>query len=173
MPSLHELRQRKHWSYSSLNQLLNICSLQWFFQRVERLPSAFTPLSLAFGSAYHRVMEFVALNRQDGSMPSESDTRDLFREVWKRQVEEDGDIAFGDKADPESCAKQGMDMCAAYLEQIDPEEQVVGVSEVFAVPVGNSELPLVGELDCVTARLEEVTVIDGWKAPLGGGGLRC
>jgi hypothetical protein len=162
MPSLHEYRQRPHWCYSSLNQLLNICSLQWFFQRIERLPAAFTPLPLAFGSAYHRVMEFVALSRQDGTVPSAPDTRDLFNEVWKRQVAEDGNIAFGDKADAESCADQGMEMCAAYLEQIDPEEQVVGVSEVFAVPVGSSELPLVGELDCVTARLDELTVID-WK----------
>ena len=162
MTTLQNYRQRPHWSYSSLNQLLNICSLQWFFQRIEQLPQPFTPLSLAFGSAFHRVMEYIALSRQDGSMPTESDTRDLFNEVWKRQVAEDGNIAFGDKADAKSCADQGMDMCAAYLAQVDSDEQVVGVSEVFAVPVGSSELPLVGELDCVTARLEEITVID-WK----------
>ena len=162
MANLHDYRDRPHWSYSSLNQLLNICSLQWFFQRVARLPQPFTPLSLAFGSAFHRVMEYVALSRQDGGIPSESDTRDLFGEVWKRQVAEDGNIAFGDKADPESCAGQGMDMCAAYLAQIDPEEEVVAVSEAFSVPVGSSELPLVGELDLVVRHAGEKTVVD-WK----------
>ena len=162
MANLQDYRDRPHWSYSSLNQLLNICSLQWFFQRVERLPEAFTPLSLAFGSAYHRVMEYIALSRQDGSAPTESDTRDLFNEVWKRQVAEDGNIAFGEKADAKSCAEQGRDLCVAYLAQIDPEEQVVGVSEVFSVPVGSSELPLVGELDLVVRHAGETTVVD-WK----------
>ena len=162
MTTLHDYRQRPHWSYSSLNQLLNICSLQWFFQRIEQLPQPFTPLSLAFGSAYHRVMECVALSRQDGSIPSEPDTRDLFSEVWKRQVAEDGNIAFGEKADAESCAGQGMDMCAEYLKQIDPDEEVVAVNEVFAVPVGSSELPIVGELDLVVRHTDQTTVVD-WK----------
>ncbi len=33
---------RPHWSFSSLNQILNICSLQYYFQRVERIEPAFT-----------------------------------------------------------------------------------------------------------------------------------
>ena len=162
MANLHDYRSRPHWSYSSLNQLLNICSLQWFFQRVERLPQPFTPLSLAFGSAFHRVMEYIAMSRQEGGIPSEPDTRDLFGEVWKRQVEEDGNIAFGDKADAASCAGQGMDLCAAYLAQVDPEEEVVSVSEAFAVPIAGNDKPLVGELDLVVRHSGDTTVVD-WK----------
>ena len=48
--NLNTYRDRPHWSYSSLNQLLNLCSLQWFFDKVERLPRPFTPISLAMGS---------------------------------------------------------------------------------------------------------------------------
>lgn len=53
---LEEYRKQPHWSFSSLNQLLNICSLQWAFQRVDRKARAFTSVNLCFGSAYHRTM---------------------------------------------------------------------------------------------------------------------
>ena len=66
--NLSSMRERPHWSYSSLNQLLNICSLQYFFEKIEKLQRPFTPVSLAFGSAYHRVMEFIAAHRMDGSV---------------------------------------------------------------------------------------------------------
>ena len=38
--TLQELRKRPHWSFSSLNSLLNICSLQWRFQ--DRYATGFT-----------------------------------------------------------------------------------------------------------------------------------
>ena len=61
--NLSDYRDRPHWSFSSLNQLLNVCSLQWMFEKLLRLPRPFTPVSLALGSAYDRVMEFIAMHR--------------------------------------------------------------------------------------------------------------
>ena len=61
MTPLQELSSsREHWSYSSLNQFLNICSLQWAFQRYYQEPREFVTVNLAFGSAFHRTLEAIS-----------------------------------------------------------------------------------------------------------------
>ena len=89
MNTLTDYRNRPHWSYSSLNQFFNICGLQYYFDRILKLPRTVTPLSLAFGSAYHRVMEHVALIRIEGKTPSITDAADLFQTAFERQVEDE------------------------------------------------------------------------------------
>ena len=91
--SLAQYRDRPHWSYSSLNQLLNICSLQWYFEKVERVPRDATPLPLAFGSAYHRTMEWMAEQRMNGGLPKEPDVRERFNAAWSRQCELEKNVA--------------------------------------------------------------------------------
>jgi hypothetical protein len=53
MATLAEYRAREHWSFSALNPFVNICALQFAFDRIYRLPKALTPVTLAFGSAFH------------------------------------------------------------------------------------------------------------------------
>ncbi len=167
MKTLTDYRQAPHWSYSSLNQFFNICSLQYYFDRILKLPRTFTPLSLAFGSAYHRVMEHVALIRIEGKTPSVTDAADLFQTAFERQVEDEPDIDFGDKVDAESCAAQGRSMCACYVEHIDPEEQVIAISEAFQVPLTDAtgftlDTPLIGEIDSVVQKNKTLSLVD-WK----------
>ena len=159
---MNTYRDRPHWSYSSLNQLLNLCSLQWFFDKVERLPRPFTPISLAMGSAYHRVMEFIALTRMEGKVPSESDTRALFHDLWEREGKEGPPLEKDEEQTPEDCAKQGAELAAAYLKQVDPRERVIAINETFAVPVGSSDRPLIGEIDCVVEDAGGKALVD-WK----------
>ena len=154
MGTLSDYRDREHWSYSALNQFLNICSLQFYFDRIAKLPKTFVPVSLSFGSAYHRALEWVNLQRMDGTVPQSEESSDLFAEVWSRQLDSDGDIRFGKDQDAETCLHQGMSMVAAYVEQIDPGERVIAVNEGFAVALvdaaGNVlEKPMIGELDLV------------------------
>ena len=164
MGTLDQYREREHWSYSSLNQFLNICSLQFFFDRIAKLPRAFTPVSLSFGSAYHRALEWVHLTRKEGHVPKPNESGDLFADIWGRQLEDDKNIRFDESQDAEACRVQGMDMVAAYVEQIDSEERVLSVNAAFAVPLVDSEgkvleKPLVGELDLVVD-CNGVTVCD-------------
>ena len=160
--NLNDYRDRPHWSYSSLNLLLNICSLQWMFEKLLKLPRPFTPVSLVMGSAYHRVMEFIALHRLEGRLPMPEETRDLFHTLWDRERQE-GPPMEQPEDPPEKLAEQGAGMVVAYLQQIDPRERVLEFNQAFAVPVGNSERPLIGEIDAITADATgEVTLID-WK----------
>jgi putative RecB family exonuclease len=49
MATLNDYRDREHWSFSAINQFLNICSLQYAFDRIYKLEKRFTPVSLSFG----------------------------------------------------------------------------------------------------------------------------
>jgi putative RecB family exonuclease len=160
--TLESYRDRPHWSYSSLNQILNICSLQWCFEKLEKLPRPFTPIAIAFGGVYHRVMEFIALSRMEQKLPTENDTRDLFHDLWKREGDEGPPLEKDEEVTPDEFAKQGAELAVAYLKQIDPEERVVTMNEVFAAPVGDSERPIIGEIDCVVERAGDLAIVD-WK----------
>ena len=160
--NLNDYRDRPHWSYSSLNLLLNICSLQWMFEKLLKLPRPFTPVSLVMGSAYHRVMEFIALHRLEGRLPMPAETRDLFHALWEREQQE-GPPMEQTEDPPEKLAEQGAGLVAAYLQQIDQSERILDYNRAFTVPVGNSERPLIGEIDAITAAATgEVTLVD-WK----------
>jgi hypothetical protein len=77
-----------------LNQFFNICSLQYAFDKIYRLPKAFTPLPLSFGSAFHRVMEWAAFHAHAGPDAHGCGASDLFQTLWGRQQEEDKDIRY-------------------------------------------------------------------------------
>ena len=65
-------------------------------------------------------------------------------------------------AAPDELAEQGAGLAEAYLGQIDPAERVLDVNRTFAVPVGSSERPLIGEIDCVVETAGETVLVD-WK----------
>ncbi len=168
MQNLRRL-DRPHWSFSSLNQILNICSLQYYFQRVARIAPAFTPLPLSFGSAVHRALEYINRIRMEpgADLPDAEEGRGLFARIWERQLEQDADIRFGDKHSPESCRDEGAGLIECFIKAVDPDERVLSVSETFALPIvdaaGESlENPLVGEIDCVAERGGRPVLID-WK----------
>ena len=134
---------------------------------VRKLPKAFTPLSLSFGSAYHRVMEWAALERMQSHVPVPEDASDLFQDVWQRQLLEDRDIAFDEVEDADTVASMGRSMCKCSVAGIDPEERVITVSDAFCAPLvlasGEAlETPLIGEIDCVVEKSGGVQLVD-WK----------
>lgn len=168
MATLQQYREeRPHWSYSALNQFFNICSLQYYFDKIEKLAKTFTPASLAFGSAYHRVMEWAALTRMQGQQVKAQEASDLFQDIWGRQILEDADIKYDEECDAETSAKLGRDMVTCAVSGFDPEEEVVSVSEAFCVPLRDTfgvalEKPLIGEFDCVVRKAGQAKIVD-WK----------
>ena len=167
MGTLTDYRDRPHWSFSALNQFFNICSLQYAFDRVYRLPKAFTPASLSFGSAFHRTLEWVGLTRMEGRVPAPSETADLFQSLWTRQTQEDADIRYDEDTDAGACANQGREMAACIVNNIDAGEEVVAVNEAFAVPLVDAmgvalETPVIGEIDTVVTKAGRKSLVD-WK----------
>ena len=167
--TLMELKEeRPHWSYSSLNGLLNVCSLQWAFERLWKVKSEGpVPGALTFGSAFHRALEYQATGRMNGEPVKAEDLQDLFDTVLRRQVEEDGEVDFGEDADLDSTAAQGRNLVACYMSNIDPAEQVLAVNHTFCVPLATAdgtvlEKPLIGEADVIVQNGKR-SVVD-WKS---------
>lgn len=164
MPTLNDYRDREHHSFSSINQFVNICSLQYAFQRIYRVPKAFSPVSLVFGSIFHRVMEWVSLSRKETTVkPGDAST--LFIDLWNRGIHEEDNIKYDEDLKPNDYAQQGSDIVACAVQHLDPEEQVIAVNEVFAVPIVGSdgvasEKPLVGEIDLVVEKNAQRTIVD-------------
>lgn len=160
--TLNDYCDREHWSASSLNQLLSICGLAWKFCHIDKLPRRFTPVALVLGSAFHRVMEFIALHRMEGNLPAANETRDLFHTVWEKELLEGPPMEQSEDT-PDKLAEQGAGLAEAYLNQIDPEERVVDINRAFAVPAGGrSSKPIIGEMDCIVESAGEITILD-WK----------
>ena len=169
MPTLREYRGREHWSASSINQFLNICSLQYAFQRVYREIPAFTPVCLVFGTVYHQVMRHAALVRMEGGRPEAGEGRELFAGLWRQAMDEardgDRDVRLDQGMGMEDYLRQGQDLVACAIAETDPEERIVSVDEAFAVPllaggVQVTERPLIGELDLVIEKNGQRMVVD-------------
>jgi hypothetical protein len=167
--TLKELKdERPHWSYSSLNQLLHICALQWALERYWKVPAVGpVPVALTFGSAFHRALEYDATARLNGETAKGKDLGDLFDTLLRRQVEEDGEVDFGEDADLESTAAQGRNLVACYVAHIDPAERVLAVNHVFCVPLVLPDgtalpKPLIGEADCIVENGKRCIV--DWKS---------
>jgi len=157
----------RYWSQSRVG-LFGLCSLKYAFSYIYKVDPEFTPLALVFGSAVHRALEMMAHARKDGVPMSEPDCKNLFAEIWQRQLQEDKDIRYGDGQDAESCLAQGQDLIGVFDANTDPEEEVLGVSEAMAVPLINSagevlEDPLIGELDVLVRDRDGNKVIVDWK----------
>jgi len=169
MSTLKELcADREHWSYSSLNQFLNICSLQWALQRLWRLKPEYTPVNLSFGSAFHRTLEAISLQRKDGKLMPAKDSQELFTDLWQRQQAEDENIRFEEDDDKEKLSNQGRGLVACYASSIDPAEEILHINQPFAVPLidANGEVllkPLIGEIDLVVRKQALKSLVD-WKS---------
>jgi len=116
---LSELRQRPHLSASQINQLLNICSLQWYFERVEKLKKPFVSHALSFGSSIHRTLESALGQTRLGTPSGVEFYQDMFSELWKKENEKQT-IRFPAREDYESLADKGRNMIQCFLENIDP-----------------------------------------------------
>lgn len=169
MSTITDLRAeiKQYWSQSRIG-LFMLCSLKYAFSYVYKVKPGFTPLALVFGSATHRTLEMMAHARKDGAPMKETDSKDLFAEIWQRQIQEEENIKYGEGQDAESCLQQGQQIIGVFHANTDPEEQVLGVSEAMAVPLVSStgeiiDDPLIGELDLLVKDRDDRTLIIDWK----------
>ncbi|OGV64616.1 MAG: hypothetical protein A3K19_29765 [Lentisphaerae bacterium RIFOXYB12_FULL_65_16] len=166
-PDLATLRRAPHWSYSSLNTFLNVCSLQWAFRHVYAAEPRFTPAGLAFGGVFHRCLEYLARLRRSGEDAAAGRALDLFSDLWGQECRIAAPpLRFGD-GDADALDALGRSMLAAYVAGTDPGETVVAVALPFSAPLVDAagralKKPLIGEVDCVVESGGSVTLVD-WK----------
>jgi putative RecB family exonuclease len=168
-PTLSVLRKTPHWSYSSINGFLNVCSLQWAFNYVYRQPPQFTPANLVLGKVFHQAATFVAGCRKDGKAYKPQAVLDLYQELLTQAVKlAEPKVKF----DPEDGTfservAQGQLMLTAWMSSFDPAERVLEVSPAFSVRLEDADgeeldKSLIGEFDCVV-EVKARPIIADWK----------
>ncbi len=169
MLTLSEMRSEigRYWSQSRIGQF-QMCSLKYAFSYVYKIKPEFTPVALSFGSAVHRTLEAIAHARKDDVPMSLDESRNLFTEVWQRQVQEDNDIRYAEDESAETLLDTGLGIITIFHANTDPEEEVVAISQALAVPLITPdgrllEDPLICELDLVVRDREGEVVIVDWK----------
>jgi len=166
--SLAELRRKPHWSHSSLNAILNTCSLQWAFRSLWKVPPAFTPASLLLGSVFHSACSFAFRARLAGGTLPLVPALDLFGDLLSQECRlAEVPVQFREGESLDGMILQGRAMLKALLtDPVSGNGHVVSVGEAFSVPLsdtGNGDpKPLIGEYDLVIED-DTGTVIVDWK----------
>lgn len=143
---------RPHWSYSSINQYLR-CPLQFYFERVLKIPRASVPSGLVFGSAMHDALEHYHLALKHGDEISWNQLQLYFLESWAiREAEKEVDYKSGETQ--QELTEQAVELLKLYVQEPPPKE-ILWVEQRFLVPVRNSsgdylETPLLTVADLIT-----------------------
>ena len=154
--------RRPHWSYSQIAQYQR-CPLQYFFQRVAKLPEPFVSSNLVLGSAVHAALAEYHGCLQHGLDCPTNQVQTTFLETW-REREERQPIEYRNSNNRAKAVDQGIALLELYLNE-PPPENVVGVEQEFVVPLYNSqgeilEKPLVAILDLICENKDSLKVVE-------------
>lgn len=150
---LEDLRRSPHWSFSSLNTFLNVCSLRWAFEKVHMAERESTAASLPFGRAFHAAASLLAHSKMSGKAFSAIELQDAFSEWLKLEFSAAEKLRLDDGESFDSMNGQGRLMLKTLFDSWNDSQKVTGVSCAYSVPIRNSigelvsELPLIGETD--------------------------
>ena len=76
--------ERPHWSFSAINQFLR-CPLQYYFERVLRLPRSSVSSSLVFGSSVHHALAIYHNAIQENTSVTLDELKIGIREIWAKE----------------------------------------------------------------------------------------
>ena len=156
--SIHELKDKPHWSYSALQCYLT-CPMKYKFRYVDNATVERTCSALPFGRAFHAALTERA---RVGMDMSEAEVKEVFAELFKVETEAAENLRYKANETYDSLRQTGFDMLAVTLENWLDDYSVESVAESFLVTVPGLSRPLIGEFDCVVSDGSESTIVD-WK----------
>jgi RecB family exonuclease len=159
----------QYHSFSSINQLLNICSLQFYLERILRLPKERVSAALVLGSSVDKALRAIVMDLIGGRAPNGANSLQVLRAHLER--------AFGDRSIPvvstkdesiEDLYELGKRMIEKYISVLPTDEVPLDLPRRFMVPLlaENGEAlprPLIGELDCWIRTPDGRVGISDWK----------
>ena len=153
---------RPHWSYSSVNQFLR-CPLQFYFQRILRLPQPTVGSGLVLGSSVHRTLELYHRSIQERKPVKDDRLHRTFLEAWKER-ESNSEIEFRKGDTRDGSIAQGIGLIEVYLKE-PPPENIVAVEKEMIFPIHNSEgeyleTPMVAIVDLLTRHKGELAITE-------------
>ena len=153
---------RPHWSYSQLAQYLR-CPLQYFFERIAKLPRPFVPSGMALGSAVHHALAVYHRQLLLGTLPSSQEIQAEFLNAWN-STETNRPVQYGNGEKKSALLEQGAALIAAYVDE-SPPQNILAIEEPLMVPIHNShgeflEKPLLAIVDLMTREPDGLVVTD-------------
>lgn len=153
---------RPHWSYSSVNQYLR-CPLQFYFQRVLKLPQPTVGSGLVLGSSVHAALDLYHRSLQDGEPVQPHRLHSVFLDAWQsREIQAEVEYRKGESRD--DSIGQGIELVEMYVKE-PPPQGIVAVEQQMIFPLHNSqgeilETPMVAIVDLLTQTDGELKICE-------------
>lgn len=158
-----------HHSFSALTTFAEVCSLQYQFRYIDRLPQERVSAALVFGTAVNAALLSIDKDLASGRPPR----ADVAHQVLRSELEK----AYANKFIPvvstheenlEGLYGKGTRLVDHYVENLLPDEVPVDMPRRFTIPLLNEKgealpRPLVGELDRVVRTKDGRYAIVDWK----------
>ncbi len=154
--------KRPHWSFSSINQYRR-CPLQFFFERIAKIPRKSVSSSLVFGSAIHDALASHHQRIKLGREASEQNLKDDFMGSWRVRTE-DQLVTFKANESASDLVGKGQAMMELYSKE-EPPADIIAVEERVLVPLTDSsgnilERPLAATCDLISGTPEKTKVTE-------------
>src|SRR5262249_15418380 len=130
----HEI-DRPHWSYSSISQYLK-CPLQFYFERILRLPKRTTSDAQVLGSSLHAALAHYHRQLRANEPTPEDHVREVFLATWESQVKRTKIVYAGSRSSEDNCS-MGIALIEAYLEELPPTD-ILAIEQPTLSPITNS-----------------------------------
>jgi putative RecB family exonuclease len=146
------IAERRHWSFSAINQYLR-CPLQYYFERVVKLPQPTVSSGLVLGSAVHAALAVYHQNLQRRTPTTIDKLQRMLLAYWTmREAERPIQYKTGENKVVQLAT--GIGLLETYLKE-PPPEGIVSVEQRLLVPLVNStgeylETPLAAVVDLLT-----------------------
>lgn len=156
------MKEQPHWSYSAVSQYLR-CPLQFYLERILRLPQEGVSSSLVLGSAVHSALEAYHRRLQQQRDVSLEELQTAFLDKWQWR-EREIPITYRAGENRDECIAQGIRLVEVYLNDPPPAE-IVAVEQELIVPLHNShgeylETPLVTVIDLLAREDGRLTILE-------------
>ena len=156
------IRDRPHWSYSSLNQYLR-CPLQFYFQRILKLPQDSTSSSLLLGASVHAALATFHQSKSEEIAVRKKETEEAFAESWV-SMESRSTVEYKSGEDRKGVIEQGMALVELYVNDPEPGEPVA-IEQAMLIPLRTSdgtilETPLLAYADLIVAEGDSLRVCE-------------
>ena len=150
-PTLAQLKEQPHYSYTALNAYINTCQLLYYYRYIEKAEPERTPVALPFGTAFHSVLSEQAQAARTGSLLTAGQMADAFETYFRAACKDAGNVVFKrDETIDDQIATARRMSEAVNLEWVD-YWNIQSVAEPFKVEVPGLSKPVIGELDMVVS----------------------
>lgn len=160
-PTLDVYKDAPHWSFSSLNTLLNICSLQWKFKYIDKLEPETMSVCLPFGVAFHEGMSTYMQSIKDKNPDVELGV-ETFRTDFTNRIDNDPliDVCLEERNE---LLLKGENMIRVAAENYGDPMQIIDIGHAFSVDIPGSDRKLIGEFDLVVRDDKNKLIVVDWK----------